>query len=352
MSQKLSDQDVQQRAYGWGIISALVPSLLLGGYGYIEQHALYGMSWIVYLLVGILICGPVFSRLHILIPGPSWARGVIFGLGLWFVDMLVVSPAFGGGPFGANLGKWAPIFSLVIFILWGAILGTIYGMIASGWKASTAVGLAFAVFLVAALTIRTVLFQPISIAGEAFKPTLQSGDYVLLSKYAYGYSRYSLPLSPPLFAGRIFARQPAYGDLVVFRLPKDDTQEWVGRIVGLPGDRLQMISGFLQINGAHVMQDRIADYTEGMNGPTLFGVKRWRETLPNGVKYDKLDFTDKGFTDKGSAYNSQVYTVPPEYYFTMVDIRDSSLDGRVSQVGFVPFANFVGRIDLVFMRRR
>jgi signal peptidase I len=332
-------------------ISALVPSLLLAGYGAAEwkvatnnaHFAVIGP--LAYFLVGTLICGPVFSRMQIRIPGPSWARGVVFGLGLWFVDMLVVSPAIGGGLFGTNLGKWAGIVSLIVFVLWGAILGVICGIILSGWKAWRAVSSAFVVLLVVLVTIRTTLFQPFYVTGGAFLPTLQPGDYFLASKYAYGYSRYSLPLSPHLFAGRIFPTQPARGDLIDFRLPTDDTQDWLGRIVGLPGDRIQMIAGVLNINGVPVKLERIEDYIADNNGVAQH-VRRYRETLPNGIAYTTLDLTDNSFND-----NTPVYTVPPDHYFAMGDNRDNSTDSRaLSKVGYIPFENLIGRVDLVFLR--
>ncbi|HWM81423.1 MAG TPA: signal peptidase I [Pseudolabrys sp.] len=197
--------------------------------------------------------------------------------------------------------------------------------------------------LIIALVIRTFLFQPFNIPSGSMKATLLVGDYLFVSKYSYGYSRFSLPLSPPLFSGRIFGSQPERGDVVVFRLPKDTSTDYIKRVIGLPGDRIQMIEGVLNINGTPVKRERADDYIETDEGPRPVHVRRWRETLPNGVSYYTLDLVENGFAD-----NTQVYTVPPGEYFMMGDNRDNSTDSRFSQVGFVPFENLVGRAQVIF----
>jgi signal peptidase I len=197
--------------------------------------------------------------------------------------------------------------------------------------------------LVIALIIRTFLFQPFNIPSGSMKETLLVGDYLFVSKFTYGYSRYSIPFSPPLFTGRIWSADPARGDIAVFRLPRDDTTDYIKRVIGLPGDRIQMIDGLLHINGDPVKRERIEDFVENEEGRTT-RVKRWRETLPNGVSYTTLDLIDNGFYD-----NTPVYQVPPGQYFMMGDNRDNSTDSRVlSQVGYVPLQNFVGKAQLIF----
>ena len=191
--------------------------------------------------------------------------------------------------------------------------------------------------LIIALVIRTLLFQPFNIPSESMKATLLVGDYLFVSKYSYGYTHYSLPFSPRLFSGRIFGSALKRGDVVVFRLPRDDSVDYIKRVVGLPGDKIQMIDGVLNINGTPVKRERVEDYVSDEDGVAQ-RVKQYRETLPNGVSYVTMDLTDNGFLD-----NTQVYTVPPDHYFMMGDNRDNSTDSRVlSQVGYVPFENLVG----------
>ena len=198
--------------------------------------------------------------------------------------------------------------------------------------------------LLIALVIRTFLFQPFNIPSGSMKATLLVGDYLFVSKYSYGYSKFSLPLSPPLFSGRIpGGLTPQRGDVVVFRLPKDTSTDYIKRVIGLPGDKIQVIDGVVNINGVPIKRVRAPDFIETEEGTREAPVKRWKETLPNGVSYYTLDLVDNGFAD-----NTQVYTVPPGDYFMMGDNRDNSTDSRFSQVGFVPFENIVGKAQIIF----
>jgi signal peptidase I len=188
-----------------------------------------------------------------------------------------------------------------------------------------------------------VLFEPFNIPSGSMKATLLVGDYLFVSKYSYGYSHYSLPLSPPLFSGRIFGSMPARGDVVVFRLPKDDSIDYIKRVIGLPGDRIKVVDGLLHINGTPVKRERVGDFIDDENGAPE-RVRRWRETLPNGVTYQTLDLQDDGLLD-----NTEEYLVPPGHYFMMGDNRDNSADSRVlSAVGYVPFENLIGKAQIIF----
>jgi signal peptidase I len=197
--------------------------------------------------------------------------------------------------------------------------------------------------LIIALVIRTFLFQPFNIPSGSMKATLLVGDYLFVSKYSYGYSHFSLPFSPPLFNGRIFGSMPQRGDVVVFRLPRDTSTDYIKRVIGLPGDKIQVVDGVVHINGVAIKREPAPDFIETEEGVTEQPVKRWKETLPNGVSYYTLDLVQNGFAD-----NTQVYTVPAGQYFMMGDNRDNSTDSRFSQVGTVPFENLVGRAQLIF----
>jgi signal peptidase I len=221
--------------------------------------------------------------------------------------------------------------------------------VTSGTKSESGFGETIRVIvhaLLIALVIRTFLFQPFNIPSGSMKATLLVGDYLFVSKYSYGYSHYSIPLSPALFSGRIFGSEPSRGDVVVFRLPKDDSTDYIKRVIGLPGDRIQMKEGLLYINDKPVARERLSDFVgeDPCGSDATARVKRWKETLPNGVSYETLDCVDNGFYD-----NTNVYTVPANHFFMMGDNRDNSTDSRVqSAVGYVPFENIVGRAQMIF----
>ena len=221
--------------------------------------------------------------------------------------------------------------------------------VTSGTKSESGLGETIRVVihaLLIALVIRTFLFQPFNIPSGSMKATLLVGDYLFVSKYSYGYSHYSIPLSPPLFSGRIFGSEPNRGDIVVFRLPKDDSTDYIKRVIGLPGDRIQMREGLLYINEKPIKRERLSDFIgeDPCGSDATARVKRWKETLPNGIVYYTLDLVDNSFYD-----NTPVYTVPPDHYFMMGDNRDNSTDSRVlSQVGYVPLQNIVGKAQIIF----
>jgi signal peptidase I len=198
--------------------------------------------------------------------------------------------------------------------------------------------------LILALIVRVFLFQPFNIPSGSMIPTLLVGDYLFVSKYSYGYSRYSFPFGLNLFPGRVWAAEPKRGDVVVFKLPRDNETDYIKRVIGLPGDEIQMIHGVLHINGKAVSKVKINDFIEKDASGRERHVARYKETLPNGVSYPVLDLVQDGFGD-----NTEVYKVPEGHFFMMGDNRDNSTDSRfLSEVGFVPFVNLVGKAQLIF----
>jgi signal peptidase I len=213
--------------------------------------------------------------------------------------------------------------------------------------------------LLIAFFVRTFLYQPFNIPSGSMYPTLMVGDYLFVSKLSYGYGKYSFNFSfgipgfdpikfgPVPIEGRVFfAAPPERGDVAVFKLPRDNETDYIKRVIGLPGDRVQMREGVLHINGEPVKKEFIGDYVNS-DGKAYGGyptIPMYRETLPNGVSYRVLDVYPTGEAD-----NTQEFVVPPDKYFMMGDNRDNSQDSRYSDVvGFVPYENFVGRADLIF----
>lgn len=197
-----------------------------------------------------------------------------------------------------------------------------------------------------ALFIRTVAYEPFNIPSGSMVPTLLVGDYLFVSKFSYGYSHHALPLSPRIFSGRLFDAPPKRGDVIVFKLPRDNDTDYIKRVVGMPGERIQMRQGRLYINGEMVKRRRIENYIDqrGVTAPQFI------ETLPNGRQYRILEVRG----DVGELDNTKEYVVPPGHYFMMGDNRDNSADSRVQRdmspmwVSYVPAENFVGRADILF----
>ena len=195
-----------------------------------------------------------------------------------------------------------------------------------------------------ALVVRTVAYEPFNIPSGSMVPTLLIGDYLFVSKFSFGYSRYSLPFGLPLFSGRIFFRSPERGDVVVFKLPTDNSTDYIKRLIGLPGDRIQMKAGNLYINEQLVPRKRIEDYLYQEGNGAVIPLTQYIETLPNGREHRIIKMGDNGPLD-----NTQVYNVPPGDYFMMGDNRDNSQDSRVlSAVGYVPAENLIGRAEFIF----
>lgn len=207
----------------------------------------------------------------------------------------------------------------------------------------------FGPLIILALLFRTICFEPFNIPSSAMTPTLLIGDYFFVSKSSYGYSRFSAPFSLPLISGRIFAsHSPERGDVAVFRLPADTSINYIKRVIGLPGDRVQLIHGNLFINGEMVPRRQVGDYNYRDGGRVIL-MHQYIESLPRGPGEPPLDHLIVKVGDDGPFDDTPVYTVPPGDYFVLGDSRDNSQDSRVmSEVGFIPVENFVGRAVFIF----
>jgi len=201
-----------------------------------------------------------------------------------------------------------------------------------------------------ALVVRTVAYEPFNIPSGSMVPTLLVGDYLFVSKFSYGYSRYSLPFGLPLFSGRIylpFSGTPERGDVAVFKLPTDPSTDYIKRIVGLPGDKIQMRHGNLYINEQLVPRRQIEDYLYEEGGSAVL-LQQYVEALPRKDAPPR-DHPIVKVGNNGPLDNTPVYEVPAGYYFAMGDNRDNSQDSRVlSAVGYIPTENLVGKAQFLF----
>jgi signal peptidase I len=218
------------------------------------------------------------------------------------------------------------------------------------------------------VVFRSFIFAPFNIPSESMLPQLENGDYLLAAKWPYGFSSYSLPFSLPLIPGRLFAHQPERGDVVIFKAPPTNDEDYIKRVIGLPGDQIQMINGQLHINGKPVPKERVANFEIAVStnthcytpiyerdvsyevtkpdGRHVCSYPRFKETLPNGKSYFVLDL------EQTAQDNTPVYVVPENSLFLMGDNRDNSLDSRFPAfpkqgIGIVPQANLVGRATIV-----
>lgn len=199
------------------------------------------------------------------------------------------------------------------------------------------------VCLILPFSFRSLLYAPFHIPSGSMKSTLLIGDFLFVDKSAYGYSKYSFPFGIPFFEGRIAEKTPQRGDVIVFRPPPTPYIDFIKRLIGMPGDKIQMKNGKLYINGKKVKRKKIDDFIEDDNG-SVKRITRYRETLPNGVSYDTLDDNKNGSLD-----NTDVFVVPEGHFFMMGDNRDNSSDSRTPVVGFVPAENLVGKAKIIIV---
>ena len=194
--------------------------------------------------------------------------------------------------------------------------------------------------IIAALLIRSFLFEPFSIPSGSMYPTLFVGDYLFVSKYSYGYSRHSLPLSVPLIPKRIFYEEPVRGDVIVFKTPEDNKTDYIKRLIGLPGDKVKMISNELFINDIKIKREKIKDdiYSN-------FKVEKYKETLNNGKSYEVYELKEKVSFYETNSFSE--ITVPKDHFFVLGDNRDNSQDSRF--VGSIPKSNLVGKAIIVLL---
>ena len=197
--------------------------------------------------------------------------------------------------------------------------------------------------LLTALFIRSFFFQPFYIPSSSMEPNLLIGDRLFVSKYSYGYSQHSFPFSPKIFTGRILKKTPKRGDVVVFKTPADNRTDYIKRLIGLPGDKVQIINKDLYLNGIKIEKKQVETSLNINCGGEILKVDVYEETLPNGTKYLAV------YRKDGTMINSDVFIVPNDHYFFLGDNRDCSKDSRfLSSVGYVNFNNLVGKARIIF----
>ena len=201
--------------------------------------------------------------------------------------------------------------------------------------------LLYALFI--AFLIRSFFFQPFYIPSSSMEPNLLIGDRLFVSKFSYGYSRHSFPFSPKFFKGRFFDNKPKRGDIIVFKTPSDNRTDYIKRLIGLPGDIVQIINKDLYLNNKKIVKKKTSNSIKINCGNESLESVFFEETLPNGTKYLAV------YRKNGTMMNTDKFIVPDNHYFFMGDNRDCSRDSRfLSSVGYVNFNNLVGKAQIVF----
>ena len=197
--------------------------------------------------------------------------------------------------------------------------------------------------LIIAVIIRSLLIQPFYIPSSSMEPNLLVGDRLFVTKYSYGYSKHSFPFSPPIFKGRLIFNEPKRGDVIVFKTPADNRTDYIKRLIGLPGDKIQFIDSNLYINKNEIFKSRISKKDIIYCGNKKIEVFTFEELLPNGKTFNTVYLKDYSFQ------NSDVFTVPKDHYFFLGDNRDCSKDSRfLTSVGYVHKDNLVGKAQFIF----
>ncbi len=197
--------------------------------------------------------------------------------------------------------------------------------------------------LIIAIIIRSLLLQPFYIPSSSMEPTLLVGDRLFVTKYSYGYSKHSFPFSPPILSSRVFFSEPKRGDVVVFKTPADNRTDYIKRLIGLPGDKIQFIDSNLYINNSEILKSRISNSDEIYCGARSIDVFTFEEILENDKVHKTVYLKNFPYS------NSDIFTVPKDYYFFLGDNRDCSKDSRfLSSVGYVHKENLVGKAQFLF----
>ena len=197
--------------------------------------------------------------------------------------------------------------------------------------------------LVIAIVIRSLLIQPFYIPSSSMEPTLLVGDRLFVTKYSYGFSKHSFPFSPPILNKRVLFSNPKRGDVVVFKTPTDNRTDYIKRLIGLPGDKIQFIESNLFLNNSEIFKSKILIKSKIYCGERTIDVYKFEEKLPNGKKFYTVYL--KNYTYQ----NSDVFTVPDDHYFFLGDNRDCSKDSRfLTSVGYVHKENLVGKAQFIF----
>ena len=197
--------------------------------------------------------------------------------------------------------------------------------------------------LIIAIIIRSLFVQPFYIPSSSMEPTLLVGDRLFVTKYSYGYSKHSFPFSPPIINNRILFNSPKIGDVVVFKTPADNRTDYIKRLIGLPGDRIQFINGDLIINNNQILKSKVSLTDIIFCGKETIEVITFEENLPNGKAHNTVYLKDYSFQ------NSDIFNVPDKYYFFLGDNRDCSKDSRyLTSVGYVHEDNLVGKAQFIF----